>query len=37
MTAIDLGRLRFYHQGAYSGATTYEINDVVSYGGKSYV
>jgi cytoskeletal protein CcmA (bactofilin family) len=37
MAAIDLGRLRFYHQGAYSGATTYEINDVVSYGGKSYV
>ncbi len=37
MAAIDLGRLRFYHQGVYSGATTYEINDVVSYGGKSYV
>jgi hypothetical protein len=37
MAAIDLGRLRFYHQGAYSGDTTYEINDVVSYGGKSYV
>ena len=37
MAAIDLGRLRFFHQGVYSGATTYEINDVVSYGGKSYV
>ena len=37
MAAIDLGRLRFYHQGVYSGATTYEINDVVSYGAKSYV
>ena len=37
MAAIDLGRLRFYHQGAYDNATTYEINDVVSYGGKSYV
>lgn len=37
MAAIDLGRLRFYHQGAYSGATTYEINDVVTYGDKSFV
>jgi cytoskeletal protein CcmA (bactofilin family) len=37
MAAIDLGRLRFFHQGVYSGATTYEVNDVVSYGGKSYV
>jgi cytoskeletal protein CcmA (bactofilin family) len=37
MAAIDLGRLRFYHQGAYNSGTTYEINDVVTYGGKSYV
>ena len=37
MAAIDLGRLRFYHQGAYNNGTTYEINDVVTYGGKSYV
>jgi len=37
MAAIDLGRLRFYHQGAYNGATTYEINDVVTYGDKSFV
>jgi len=37
MAAIDLGRLRFYHQGVYSSATTYEMNDVVAYGGKSYV
>jgi hypothetical protein len=35
--AIDLGRLRFFHQGAYAGGTTYELNDVVSYGAKSYV
>lgn len=34
--AIDLGRLRFYHRGVYDGATTYEINDVVLYGGSSY-
>ena len=34
---IDLGRLRFYHRVAYSGATTYELNDVVTYGGVSYV
>ena len=37
MAAIDLGRLRFYHQGAYNSGTTYEMNDVVTYGGKSYV
>jgi hypothetical protein len=35
--AIDLGRLRFFHRGAYSSGTTYELNDVVSYGAKSYV
>lgn len=35
--AIDLGRLRFFHQGVYAGGTTYELNDVVSYGAKSYV
>jgi cytoskeletal protein CcmA (bactofilin family) len=37
MAAIDLGRLRFYHQGAYNNATTYEMNDVVTYGDKSFV
>jgi hypothetical protein len=37
MAAIDLGRLRFYHQGAYNGATTYKVNDVVTYGPTSYV
>ena len=35
--AIDLGRLRFFHQGAYASGTTYELNDVVSYGAKTYV
>ena len=34
---IDLGRIRFYHRGAYSAATTYELNDVVLYGGSAYV
>lgn len=33
----DLGRLRFFHRGAYSPTTQYELNDVVSYGGQSYV
>ena len=37
MAAIDLGRLRFYHQGAYNSGTTYEMNDVVTYGDKSFV
>ena len=35
--SIDLGRLRFYFRGAYAAGTTYEINDVVTYGGSSYV
>ena len=34
---IDLGKLRFVYKGAYSGATTYELNDVVRYGGNLYV
>ena len=34
---IDLGKLRFVFKGAYSGATTYELNDVVRYGGNLYV
>jgi hypothetical protein len=33
---IDLGRLRFVFQGAYSAGTTYQKNDVVSYNGSSY-
>lgn len=37
MARVDLGRLRFYYQGAYSGATEYELNDVVKYGGNVYV
>jgi hypothetical protein len=34
---IDLGKLRFVFKGAYSGSTTYELNDVVRYGGNLYV
>jgi hypothetical protein len=34
---IDLGKLRFVFKGSYSGATTYELNDVVRYGGNLYV
>lgn len=34
---IDLGRLRFYYRGDYNPATTYEMNDVVLYGGSSYI
>jgi hypothetical protein len=33
---IDLGKLRFTYTGVYSGATSYEFNDVVSYGGNLY-
>jgi hypothetical protein len=35
--SIDLGRLRFYHRGTYGASASYELNDVVSYGGSSYV
>lgn len=34
---IDLGKLRFSYQGVYSSSTTYEMNDVVKYGGNLYV
>ena len=34
---IDLGKLRFYWAGAYNASTTYEVNDVVKYGGNVYV
>ena len=34
---IDLGKLRFYFAGEYSPSTTYEVNDVVKYGGNVYV
>jgi hypothetical protein len=33
---IDLGKLRFTYTGVYAGGTTYELNDVVSYGGNLY-
>lgn len=35
--SYDLGRLRFFHRGTYNASTQYELNDVVSYGGQSYV
>lgn len=34
---IDLGRIRFSFQGVWSASATYELNDVVKYGGSSYV
>jgi hypothetical protein len=34
---IDLGKLRFHFAGEWSGATTYETNDIVKYGGNVYV
>ena len=37
MARVDLGRLRFFYQGAYSGSTEYELNDVVRYGNSVYV
>lgn len=34
---IDLGKLRFDFQGVYSASASYEKNDVVKYGGSTYV
>lgn len=34
---IDLGKLRFYFAGEFNPATTYEMNDVVKYGGNVYI
>jgi len=34
---IDLGKLRMDFKGVYDPATTYELNDVVSYGANAYV
>jgi hypothetical protein len=34
---FNLGKLRFYFKGAYSGSTTYQINDVVKYNNDVYV
>ena len=36
-TIIDLGKLRFHFAGEWSSTTTYEINDIVKYGGNVYV
>jgi hypothetical protein len=34
---IDLGKLRFTYTGVWSSGSTYEFNDVVSYGGNLYI
>ena len=36
-TIIDLGKLRFHFAGDWSVSTTYEVNDIVKYGGNVYV
>jgi len=36
-TIIDLGKLRFHFAGDWNVATTYEVNDIVKYGGNVYV
>jgi hypothetical protein len=37
MATIDLGRIKFKWQGAYNGATSYVVDDVVESGGSAYV
>jgi len=36
-TLQDLGKVAYFNKGAYNSETTYELNDVVTYGGGSYV
>ena len=36
-TILDLGKLRFHFAGDWNAATTYEVNDIVKYGGNVYV
>ncbi len=36
-TILDLGKLRFLFRGVYANGTAYETNDVVTYGGNTYV
>lgn len=37
MATLDIGKIKFTWKGAYSAATAYEADDVVSYQGNSYV
>jgi len=37
MATINLGNIKFNWQGAYAGGTSYNIDDVVSYNGSSYI
>jgi hypothetical protein len=37
MATIDLGAIRFNWRGAYANGTAYVANDVVSFGGASYI
>ena len=37
MAQIDLGKLKFNWKGAWATNTAYEVDDVVSYGGASFV
>lgn len=36
-TIQDLGKVAYFNKGVYNSETSYEINDVVSYNGSSYV
>ena len=37
MAQIDLGKLKFNWKGAWTTSTAYEVDDVVSYGGSTFV
>ena len=37
MATIDVGKLKFTFKGAFATGTTYEKDDVVSFGGSSWI
>jgi len=37
MATVDLGKIKFNWTGAWNDSTVYEADDVVSYGGSSYI
>ena len=37
MATLDIGKLKFTFKGAFATSTTYEKDDVVSFGGSSWI
>ena len=37
MATINLGRIKPVFQGAYNAATAYVVDDIVTFGGESFI